>query len=71
MSGTRWTAPGEGDAIITILRTVNLYIKRSEAREIAKDRLFKLSKAIDYRTNLALTGEPLTAEDIQRIAEAK
>lgn len=37
----------------------------------ALDNLDRLTYDTSYRTNLALTGEPLTSSDVRRIGEAK
>jgi hypothetical protein len=65
VSGTRWTAPGEGATAGELVRAAQL------ARPLLKEYRYPTPRGWKARTNLALTGAPLTAEDVQRIAEAK
>jgi len=81
MSGTEWTEPGQGaDLGQLATATTNdgqlnrnlTYRQRNET-----DGLLRLVAALQpkeigyrYRTNLRLTGAPLTEDDLRRIAEA-
>lgn len=80
MNGTEWTEPGQG---VTLGEIYSKLVRRQ--REIpVSELLYDLCSGVfsdvtntpgtrnwTDRTNLRLTGAPLTAEDLQRIAEAK
>lgn len=73
MSGTVWTEPGKGATASQI--GCALY----DSFENWNDAVYAADYHLDMiggryglnRTNLALTGEPLTVEDLKRISEAK
>jgi hypothetical protein len=77
MSGTEWTEPGQGATCGQLLNTMhprNKPIwKPRGVRRLALENLVRIDNRYPYetRTNLRLTGHPLTAEDLQNIAEAK
>lgn len=69
--GTRWTEPGKG---ASILELENAIPENLHTWAVSKWRRAMLGEGIggslatlQCRTNLALTGEPVTAEDVQRI----
>ncbi len=74
--GTEWTEPGTGTLADILLMDFN-WTRRTPAAEswgckaIARARGNLERMWASHRTNLRLTGEPLTAEDVQRIAECK
>ncbi len=75
--GTEWTEPGKG-ATAAQLWQATYTASMEYNREITTEALNNLLYLKEYRhlspdhgTNLRLTGEPLTAEDVQRIAECK
>lgn len=65
--GTAWTGDGEG---LTAHEICTRIVKAKELPmgiKIVYEAIEKLSKLGYSRTNLALTGSPLVAEDIERI----
>jgi hypothetical protein len=64
MTGTRWTEPGQG----ATMRDLNCAKDPIGAEQGA---YWKFDTSGEPRTNLALTGEPLTAEDVANIGRAK
>ena len=68
MSGTEWTEPGQG---ATLRQLFAAPIACAVSRKAILLHQIDGTRNFCKRTNLRLTGEPLTAEDIQRIAEAK
>ena len=80
--GTAWTEPGQG-ATVPELRAALMSDYYSPNRTAAKthedfsETMFTLDDRIfageddSHRTNLALTGHPLTADDLKRIAECR
>lgn len=70
--GTKWVGKGEGAKRIDLMRLLDTVDPRSDS---AWDRLLFLSNMGNgdkyMPTNLALTGEPLTDEDLKRIAECE
>lgn len=78
VSGTEWTEPGQGatwrDLRGVLRRNASYRIKGSPSYEAdwhVALRAQRQAAGYDRRTNLRLTGAPLTAEDLKRIAEAK
>jgi hypothetical protein len=83
MNGTEWTDPGQGATVMQLkeaVATINLegdsYVDATGhllqiATRVSSDAYMVTGLDWDYRTNLRLTGAPLTAEDLRRIAEAK
>lgn len=86
MSGTRLTDPGQGASVrqirLEILaspRFSHLYATDASIAFPAMDRLYRLAFDAagngamneEYRTDIALTGEPLTADDIENISRAR
>lgn len=70
VNGTEWVEPGTG-ATIRELRD-SLQDKWGPVAADADGRLVELAnEAFSRRTNLHLTGDPLTADDLKRIAEAR
>lgn len=76
-TGTRWTEPGQGATVVEIIDA--LPNRETDAHVIAQEKLILSVTGIgndgqrsysDCRTNLALTGEPLTAYDVRRIGAA-
>jgi len=68
MSGTEWTGPGKGATVGRLWRALGIGLETAAIR----DRLYDLCSGNPaQRTNLRLTGAPLTAEDLDRIARAK
>lgn len=75
--GTKWTGDGEGATVYGITRAVHGAIHAGSASRVqqaideAHDLLHSLWTPIgrgqNRRTNLALTGSPLTEQDIARI----
>lgn len=67
--GTVWIDPGQGATTRELAEKVNegMYDYMGDAL----DNLDRLTYDTSYRTNLALTGEPLTSSDVRRIGEAK
>ncbi len=69
MSGTEWTEPGRG---ATVGDLVDSYCAaRGDWRIDHLIRRLAAEPPDWLRSNLRLTGEPLTAEDLERIARAK
>ena len=73
MNGTEWTEPGEG---ATIDEFVNA-IATTRPPSMFQDSI-ELYRTLEndegdprLKTNLRLTGAPLTADDLERIAQAK
>jgi len=78
--GTEWTEPGKGAQLDDLWRAI---IPAATGTQRASNHVLRLAHPTPptkgrpfpsdwyHRTNLRLTGEPLTAEDVQRIAEAK
>ncbi len=75
MNGTEWTEPGRGATTLKLYETVIRYSDlnaRSHLCELAADHGgWRHGGWDEHRTNLRLTGAPLTAEDLARIARAK
>ena len=67
VTGTRWVDPGQGATIEELFRVKN----RSQYQNYGSPALLTSYPCWNRRTNLALTGEPLTSEDVRNIAEAK
>jgi hypothetical protein len=70
--GTRWTELGQGATAIELYVAIGkrFPINGNEGAPSAPlDHLFSFQG--NHRTNLALTGAPLTAEDLKRIEECK
>lgn len=61
--GTQWVAPGRGATVRELLDEAPAYI-------VAGPEWRGLRGILDRRTSLALTGEPLVAYDLERMAEA-
>lgn len=72
--GTVWVAPGEGATVARLFEDAeNLLMRLSGATPLTKSAFQNLAKQIkalgqDHRTDLALTGAPLTDYDLKRIA---
>jgi hypothetical protein len=64
--GTDWVGKGEGATISEILAAKRL-LPTKISRHLWKISLSKLH----HKTNLILTGEPLTDEDLARIAQCE
>jgi hypothetical protein len=64
MNGTEWVEPGQGATVYELSarfrHTLPVIVRKLVVRH-----------GINYRSNLRLTGEPLTVEDVARIAEAR
>lgn len=76
MSGTEWTEPGKGATTGELTDAIHRDINAGfgDDRERAFDRMDVIEGdhyAANPRTNLRLTGAPLTAEDVERISHAK
>jgi hypothetical protein len=63
-SGTEWTEPGQGATVSEIWRVI-----RGAVCFAAHRRIMDMVEPVERRTNLRLTGEPLTAEDLKRIEQ--
>lgn len=72
--GTFWTKPGTGASIVELWDAGEAFlVKMGRASELTRAAFLRLSRMIkafgqDYRTNLAVTGEPLTPYDVERIS---
>ena len=71
MSGTEWTAPGQGSTFGRLFDTFAA-AKTSEAQSLLLFSLLQDSQRIgfparDNRVNLRLTGSPITEEDWARL----
>lgn len=78
MNGTEWTEPGQGATVAELRSVIHGAIHAASITgtahlTAAHDHVHRLANGKDARrrTNLRLTGKPLTAEDIQRIEEAE
>lgn len=78
MSGTRWTEPGQGAEIGDLHDAVcgaSRWDRPSTDEEHAALKylidVLNMPKRPHYRTNLALTGEPLQASDLENISKCK
>lgn len=76
MNGTEWTELGQGATIRDLFDSMSGEEGTGQAdthlRVLANPFRFGSQPVRwGYRTNLRLTGHPLTAEDLKRIAEAK
>ena len=74
MNGTEWVGPGQGATLGDLLDEAaeqRMYTDELRAKSLAFAAVMGYEESAKYRTNLRLTGEPLTSEDIARIAEAK
>ena len=72
MNGTEWTEPGQGATIVQIARALSHVTPTNGVPGDFATAWGVLNSRRDHtRTNLRLTGQPLTAADVQRIAEAK
>lgn len=75
--GTKWVGKGEGAKISSFNMALFLRNKYDQLYKMAKFHLRSMAdfntvrSHLNYRTNLALTGEPLTDEDLKRIAECE
>jgi hypothetical protein len=76
--GTAWTEPGQGATLQGLWDALPSAKSSSEYRSVPRRRLGKLalspgtsSGTWSHRTNLLLTGAPLTAEDVKRIAKCE
>ena len=68
MSGTKWVAPGEGATTIEIAKAV-WHPPYTDNKKKALLRMRDIHTGpVQQKTNLALTGEPLTDYDLRRIA---
>ena len=70
--GTAWVEPGQGATPRELIEAAD--DANADAPKGSPWGWFghiKFSRYRSYRTNLALTGHPLTADDLRRIAEAK
>ncbi len=67
-NGTEWTEPGKGHPWHVLWLSIKSARAAFEAQQAV---LSGMDRNPDHNTNLRLTGEPLTAEDVQRIAECK
>jgi len=70
MSGTEWTEPGQGATRAQLHDAFADFEQHRTAFPENRSRA-PFNSLDGRRTNLCLTGEPLTAEDVRRIAEAK
>jgi hypothetical protein len=81
--GTAWTAPGQGADASALWDAIGVYRERFAA-ECGGDQhkdpdTYDADKRLEFfglkgenpRTNLRLTGSPLTADDLKRIAECE
>ncbi len=80
MNGTEWTEPGQGATAKDLYEAICLAFGGTSPTGATTASLNAIAKIAGgglvprfwaNRTNLRLTGEPLTAEDLKRIAEAK
>ncbi len=73
MSGTEWTEPGQGATVAELRQKFGRIMTLTTKEADAVMGLLDNGKRKDWsvRTNLRLTGAPLTAEDLKRIAECK
>lgn len=83
MTGTRWTEPGQGATVEQFMDTLgDTYRYSGTGFHPAMANMYSILRLDsngaptnfdmpNRRTNLALTGEPLTADDVRRIGEAK
>lgn len=77
MHGTSWTGPGQGATIVELWRETLRADVPTNMQLDAAGALNRLRAPIttqegwSRRTNLTLTGQPLTAYDVKRIAEAR
>ena len=75
--GTEWTEPGQGsnlkDLWFSVARLTSKAAIRAQQRivDITPINAGYYGVLSCYPTNLRLTGEPLTAEDLERIAKCK
>ena len=76
MNGTEWTEPGQGATVGMLCKALALY--ESERSEPEWNRAYGRLPAGSCdatknlrRTNLRLTGHPLTAEDLKRIEQCE
>jgi hypothetical protein len=74
--GTAWTEPGQGATFAELYA----YIVNDRAERVCKGLLLHYAKRFDpgvdvdawtRRTNLRLTGAPLTSTDLENIAKCK
>lgn len=72
--GTEWTEPGQGATLHELSASMSVHESGAAA---ASEHLLLIAVRRgfgswgSYRTNLRLTGAPLTAEDIENIGRAK
>lgn len=72
VSGTAWTEPGKGVGIKRLRREVAGHpYSKSCLSTLGRLNDLSVAKGDSHRTNLRLTGEPLTAEDVANIARAR
>jgi len=81
--GTEWTEPGNGATVVALIQAggfqgprVSGWIVDAWTHDVIAlgerlEKAFDSSVWQKHHTNLRLTGAPLTAEDVARIAEAK
>lgn len=75
--GTRWVGKGEGASLPDLRKEVQDFctnanrVNRCRAAWYHIQRHFPNAVYSCWITNLALTGEPLTDEDLKRIAECE
>jgi hypothetical protein len=74
---TYWVKPGTGASIVELWDAGEAFlVKTGRASELTRSAFSRLSRMIkafgqDYRTNLAVTGEPLTSYDVERISKCE
>jgi hypothetical protein len=70
--GTTWAGPEKGATVQELIEATRVEGGASVSTDHGR-RLFTLAYrcGADYRTNLALTGLPITYYDLRRIASAK
>ena len=74
MNGTEWTEPGQGATVADLLAAIEPMEHTPGGYQSKKwARAYNAMAALPFKavTNLRLTGQPLTAADVQRIAGAK
>ncbi len=64
--GTEWVAPGKGATAKELRDAIPKSLEKPVDEGMALGHLFGMDP--DHITNLALTGAPLTAYDLKRIA---
>lgn len=81
MSGTAWTAPGQGAELLQLAKAAGFKLLYEPSKaDLANEMLAHLDAQAhtseqdtdwEAKTNLSLTGAPLTPEDLERIAKCE